>query len=510
MLRDNKFFEVIFKRLAVNQIRDGDFALSCRVMEDENGRRIQITPAEDLLKILVGWDDATGTSFSFIAYRDFWTLSKIKREFGYDAEPFEKSDDTGESVGAHGDEYGMFTQNAPSGKEASVPSGQNKLPKAMIVDYWGYEVINGAVKIVNLILINNECVQFVVTDYKRINWFIGHSFVVAGKPYSMGFIDPLIDPQIELNDRTAEEGDLVRIGAHMKFLAINVPDFDEKTIKPGSGQVIFIEGENADFRPLIPQISNTPAENYINRMLEHMFTLGIPKIALAAGTAPYTGRVGAIQYQPFADLINDLRIQWEIVMRDMFREIQQYFIDYFPETHSFMTEHISDENGGYDGDLVIRDVEFDWDNVLPLSRSDKVVDASTMRDRNAISLHTYLKEAGYRNPDEEIKKLIKESNDPEIQAVNQKFLEFSKGATELQIDSQRAKIEAEEASAEMLGGLSTQPSAREKATPPILTPEQNSGRRNVMPSSGTPTGQTASLKGAVNQKTQNMNAQNGV
>lgn len=247
-------------------------------------------------------------------------------------------------------------------------------------------------------------------------------------------------------------------------------------------------------------------------MLEHLFTLGIPKIALAAGTAPYTGRVGAIQYQPFADLINELRIQWEIVLRDMIVAIQQYMIDYFPETHSFMREHIADETGGYDGELVIRDVQFDWDNVLPLSRSDKVVDASTLRDRHAISLHTYLKEAGFRNPSEEIKKLIKESEDPKLVAVMEKFLEFSKGATDLQLESQKKKMEELEATGESMGMMQEMANgATPKSTPPLLTPEQNSGeRRGVFTGGGSPSGQTASLRGSVAQKSQNMNAKAGV
>ena len=338
--------------------------------------------------------------------------------------------------------------------------------------------------------------------------------MVAGKPWSKGFIDDLVDPQIELNDRSGEEGDLVRVGSHMKFLVVNMPDFDPSSIKPGSGQVIFLEGEDVDFRPLQMSISPFPSESYIDRTTEHLFNLGLPKIALAAGTAPYTGRVAAIQYQPVADIAQNLRMKWEVVLTDLISTIQQYFIDYFPETHQFMKESIYNEDSKTyeDGEMTIREVEFDWENILPLSRSDKVVDASTMRDRNAISLHSYLELTGFKDPQKEIKKLKKEMNDEELVATMTKFQQLSSGAVRAQIDAAQKMRSAEEANAETMGSMEELANKASAAnTPaPILSPEQNSGRRGVSTSTGTPTGQTATLKGSVAQASQNINAQQGV
>lgn len=524
VLRDNKFFDVVFKRCGMNQVRDADFALECKVVEDElEGKHIEISPMEDLLKVSVLWDDASGSSFSGIIFKDKWTLSKIKREFGFDAEPMSEKEPQSTTKGSHqNDQYGMFSTS--TGEIAGkVPTGANKLPKAEIIDYWGYEVLKKKgddqekVYVVNLVFINNDLKQFVVTDYKKIPRFVGHSFISPGKPWSMGFIDPLVDPQIELNDRTGEEGDLIRVGSHMKFLAVNMEDFDPDSIKPGSGQVIFIEGEDADFRPLVSQFSNIPSETYLNRMTDHLHTLGLPKIALSSGTAPYTGRVAAIQYQPIVDVITDLRIQWETVMTELIKTIQEYFIDYFPESHSFMTEHIAGESledPGTDGKPIVRDVEFDWDNVLPLSRSDKVVDASTLRDRHAISLHTYLEEAGFRNASAEIKKLKIESNDKELMALMEKFSQFSRGATQAAIDSRKQQVQAEEEIAAQTGQMTEAMNNAQQPTPksnaPVLNKSQNDGRRGVPSGVGTPTGQTASAKGAVAQTTQNMNAKAGV
>ena len=512
--RDNKFWTSIFKKLTSNQVRDGDFMFDCKVMEDNKGKRIVISPNEDVLKVMVGWDDAAGTSFSFAVFSDLVSTQKIFREYGFEAEPISETGiNQGDSKGSHlNDQYGLLSTD--SGKSATIPSGQNKLPKARVADYWGYEVIKDEVKVVNLIYIKKKLVQFFVTDYEDIPKFIGHSFVVAGKPWSAGFIDQLVDTQIELNDRSGEEGDLVRIGSHMKFLAVNMPDFDPTSILPGSGQVIFIEGEGADFKPLQMTISPFPSADYINRNMEHLFTLGIPKISLAAGTAPYTGKVGAIQYQPFVDLIDDLRVQWEVVLRDLSVMIQKYFIAYFPELKQIMTESIIDPVTGEttDGEMIVRDIEFDWDNVLPLSRSDKVVDAATLRDRGLISVSTTLEEAGFRDPQKEIKKLKKEGKDAELIALMPKFQQFSQGDVQAKLDPQKEMANAQEEQAGQTGQTSDAiASAVQTATKaPILNSSQNDGKRGVLSATGTPTGQTATAKGAVAQEGQNLNAQGGI
>ncbi|MBK9272860.1 MAG: hypothetical protein IPM48_14850 [Saprospiraceae bacterium] len=511
VFKDNKFFPVKMEKAAVSQVRDGDFVIDCRVIknQDTDQPEIKITPNEDVLKVSVGWDDASGTSFSSITFSDLWTLDKIKREYDFEAEPVgDEKTANASSRGSHNnDQYGIFS-NASGSDAETVPDGIAKVPKARVTDYWGWEVIDGKAKVINIIYINKDLKQFVVTDYKDIPKKVGHSFVVAGKPWSMGFIDPLIDPQLELNDRTGEEGDLVRVGSHMKFLVLNMPDFDAKSVKPGSGQVIFLEGENVDFKPLQMSISPFPSDVYLDRVMEHMFNLGLPKIALSAGTAPYTGRVAAIQYQPVADLVESFRGKWNDVLEDLIKQIQQYLIDYFPETHSFMRESIMTEEGMFeDGELVIRDVTFDWDNILPLSRSDKVVDASTLRDRGAISLHTYLEQVGFPDPAKEIKKMKMEHKDEDLMTLLQKFNEFSPGAVKASIEARKAMVESEAQMAESNQILQNQPTPAVKA--PLRSQEQND-QRGIPSAMGTPTGQTASARGAVAQTSQNINAQSGV
>ena len=179
-----------------------------------------------------------------------------------------------------------------------------------------------------------------------------------------------------------------------------------------------------------------------------------------------------------------------------------------------MTESISEGETLREGDMIIRDVEFDWENILPLSRSDKVVDASTMRDRNAISLHTYLEQTGFRDPQKEIKKLKKEMQDPDLVTTMPKFQQLSDAAVQAELEAKQKTLQAEEANAETFGTMQDMVAKANRGSQPtkapILSPEQNEGKRGVLTGTGTPTGQTATQKGAVAQTTQNINAQQGI
>jgi hypothetical protein len=501
VLDDNDFFEVIYDRCSAIQVRDGDFAIKCIVEENEvEGRFIKIDHVEDISKLHVMWDDAAGKSFSAIAYEDTWTLDKIRQEFdGYDAEAMglENQDSSSSS---HGDEYGILGSNT---RYSSTSTGQNELPKQKVTDYWGRKKVGDSWKIVNAILVGKEMIQLQYTDYKRMPWMVGHSYPNPRYPWSISFIDALIDPQVELNDRQSEEGDLIRIGSHMKFLVVNMPDFDEKSLKPGSGQAIFIEGENADFRPLSPNISMFPSEAYLNRTMEHMFTLGLPKIAFAAGTAPYTGRVGAIQYQSVVDPVNKMRVKWQKVLKDLVELIQEYFEMFFPETEGFMTAH--SESG--DMGIIHRKVEFDWENILPMSKSDMIVDASTLFDRDAIPVRKYLDLSGLNDAPRIIKELKKESKDEELLTARGKFKELSVAATNAQILQQ--KTIAEETNAEQLGNVAAVSQASAPQPKPIMHENQNQGQapKGISSAKGVPTTGQVSQMGAVRQAQQNLNAQ---
>ena len=147
---------------------------------------------------------------------------------------------------------------------------------------------------------------------------------------------------------------------------------------------------------------------------------------------------------------------------------------------------------------------------MPLSRSDKVVDAATLRDRGLISVYTTLEEAGFRNPSEEVKKLKKELKDPELMQIRTQFAPLSPGVVQSQLDARKAQMALEEENAARMGEAAQTNGATPKSpTPPVLTPEQND-RRGIPSGGGTPTGQSATQKGAVDNASQNINAKAGV
>ena len=96
--------------------------------------------------------------------------------------------------------------------------------------------------------------------------------------------------------------------------------------------------------------------------------------------------------------------------------------------------------------------------------------------------------------------------------IMEKFTQFSPGVVKAQLDAQREMqmVAEEQAGANAAQVAEAVPPGTPSANTPILHSDQNSGRRGVLTGTGTPTGQTASLKGNVAQKTQNINAQAGV
>lgn len=527
VLYDNKFQKTTFKRGGLNQIRDGNFAIKCWVEVDKNGdRAIKIVGAEDLSKLHVLWDDSSGTSFSALAYVDEWSVAKVKREFGADIEiPDTAKDTSNTSGGQQGDEYGTTTGTGVAGSRNMYPDYKGKNAKVQVADYWGWakvpvteedeegetQVTGSEYKVINAILLgkgdDSSLVQYIETDYRRIPWFIGHCEPNPGKPWSGAFIDNIIDANIELNDRSGEEADLIRAGANKKYLAINMPDFDPQSIRTGSAQVIFIEGEDADFRQLSETVNIFPSESYTNKTMEHLFNLGLPRIAIASGTAPYTGRAGAIQYQPVADTVQDLRDNWDVVLQDLFDMIQEYAIDYFPETAELFKIATMDEDGRIiDSEPTLRKIGFDWDSPTPLSRSDRVVDAVTLYDRKAIPLRKLLEEVGYDDPARMIKELKEEWKDEDLVAIRTRFEELGEGVRTAQNEARREQLELEEEIlAEQQGAQGGTPENQ-----PILT-QGNSERRGVSQARGVPnTGQTVSQQGDARATQQNINAQRGV
>ena len=240
--------------------------------------------------------------------------------------------------------------------------------------------------------------------------------------------------------------------------------------------------------------------------MDHLFNLGLPKIAIAAGSAPLTGRIGVIQYQSVSDLVDMLRVKLIPVMEGVIKRIQNYSIQFFPETKGFMTAF--DGESMQDIGITKRDVEFDWDSVLPQSRSEGIVDASNLYDRGAISLKTYLEMSGFRDPMRKIKELKKENEDQDLVTIRKQFQQYARGAVQAQIEAQSAL--AEEALAEQnaqAAAIQQEAQPQQQAPSTIKQNYQNGEDKQPSSSAGVAgVGATTSQAGNVKQVSQQLRA----
>lgn len=516
VLYDNDFYEIIFKRGTLTQIRDGDAAIKCVVEDNAAGREIKMYLCEQMENLYVLWDDVQGTTFSAVAYVQEWTNERIRREFpNIEISDSRSGEVAATSTGSHdNDQYGIFA----SSTNATAPSGKNKVPKNKVVDLWVWAAFdadengNKKYRVVNEVLIGTgedaQVAEFMETDYRRIPWVFIHGESNPGKPWSSAFIDALFDANIELNDRTGEEADVIRIGANRKFVIKNMPDFDAESLKPGSGQGIYIEGEDADFYPLPDSINVFPSESYKNSVMDHLFNLGLPKIALSAGSSPYTGRVGAIQYQAVTDEVTDLRIAWNKALKDLFTMIQEYGMDFFDMGDVFILSEETAPGEYEDMGGIVRRVDFDWENPLPLSRSDAVVDAATMFDRKVLPVRMFLEMAGFKDPNRIVKELKKEWKDPDLVPIRSQFDNLADSVLKKQNDATRLQAQTQEQIAEAAAMNNPQPST----TPaPMRHSFQNQGQnRGISQAPGAPASGAVSQQGAMRQTQQNNNAARGV
>lgn len=476
VLDDNFFKEVQLRRGAMTQIRDGDVAIKCVVEKDPNGEKnIKMYLCEEMENLYVLWDDMQGTSFSALAYIQRRSREAIMREFPNAKVPDTSGRDLTQSSQTLGDHnnnqyatIGMMGSN-----KTMAPSGKNKAPGENVVDFWGWlatenDANNEPIyKIVNMVLIGTgesaQIVQYIKTDYKKIPWIFVHSEENPGKPWSSSFNDILFDANIELNDRSGEEADVIRQGANRKFVVKNMADFDADSLKTGSGQVIFIDGDNVDFAPLDGTINVFPSESYKNSMLDHLFSLGLPRIALSASGAAYSGRVVALQYQAVADEIIDVRNSWTVALKQIITMIQDYGIMFFPEAGQIFTISQDDGYGNMeDAGQEARRVEIDWQNPIPLSKSDAVVDASTLFDRKALPLRMLLDAAGYTDPVRIIKELKKEWKDPDLVPIRSKFENLApavvKSQSEASIEEANTQVEVQQITTQGQGPQNKPPS----------------------------------------------------
>jgi hypothetical protein len=148
------------------------------------------------------------------------------------------------------------------------------------------------------------------------------------------------------------------------------------------------------------------------------------------------------------------------------------------------------------GNFVVRNVEFDWNDILPISQSDKIVNIANKYNMIGIPLEQAYKELGYRNTGAMIDKLKKELEDPNLMILRSKMWQLSQGLLEA---NNNAAVMAQGNGAEAMAGGNVNQSA------PMLNSSQNTESSQPMASSQGTTA-VSSAQGVLQKAQQNLAA----
>ncbi len=480
--KENRFWKTTYRRASFNQSCLGDAAVKTYIKDG----KIIIRSHDDMGSILVGWNGTEPGGFDCVLAEYQLTPKAIEDEYGIKVDERKiSSKNNGTSTGNwQGNEWG--TKGSTVGAPV-LPTGKNDLPTLRVVEYDSKDYY--AMKI------EGELVQLSYKDdisYPKISyWTFVHNIPNPPSNWSIADIDYLIDVQVEMNDNDSRASDYIRVGGVQRYVAYNMNDFDPESVKTSSGQVIFVNSPDgtAKFEALSTNVNNFPSDSYHERKLKQMYDMGLPKVNYGASGAD-SGRSKAMDYQSSIDLTIFKRDSWELALQDIIEKIQIFGhflhqdLDWFNNT---------------DEEFVVRNFEFDWTDILPVSQADKIVNIANKYSMIGIPLVQAYKELGYRNPEAMVEQLKKELDDPNLMILRSKQWALSGGL--LQAQNEAATMAQTNMS-------ETPPPGGTNEAGTTLTSSQNSETSKPMASKGGTTSYS-SMQGMVDKTRQNTQAKGG-
>lgn len=481
--RINRFFKKTYRRAAFIQAQLGDVAIKTYI--DPVTNEIKICGHDDMETISVGWNGEPG-KFDFVIVENDLTPELVRELYGVKVNSkalSSLSQDENKTSGGwlNGGQWGRGS----SKKGETLPSGKNRLPKVHVVEYDSNDIY--AIKI------EGELVQLIVKDdinYPKLElWTIVPNIPNPPSPWSIADIDYLIDIQVELNENDNRTADHLRVGNVQRYIAYNLNDFDPESIKTTSGQVIFVDDPDgkARFEPLQTNINNFPDDQYNSRKIQQMYDMGLPKVNYGASGAD-SGRSKAIDYQSSVDLTQFKRDAWELALQDICEKIQILGNYLLGDQFDWFTDN--------QGNFIVRNVEFDWADALPISQSDKIVNIANKYNMIGIPLEQAYKELGYRNTGAMVESLKKELSDPNLMILRSKMWQLSQGI--LEANNVAATLAQSNGSAAMPAGGGNQAS-------PTLSSSDNQPNSSPMAAKGGTTA-VSSAQGVLQKAQQNLRA----
>jgi hypothetical protein len=479
--KENRFWKTTYRRGAFNQATLGDAMIKTYIKDG----KIILRQHDDMGSIMVGWNGTDADGFDDVIAEYYLTTKAIKEEYGIEVNEKKIPDNGAKSSSSQGDwDSNQWATKGNRATSPTNPTGKNDLPKLRIVefdckDYYGVKI-------------EGELVQLNFKDdetFPKISfWTPVHNIPNPPSNWSIADIDYLVDLQIELNDNDNRSSDYIRVGGVQRYVAYNMNDFDPESIKTSSGQVIFVNSSDntSRFEPLQTNINNFPADQYHERKMKQIYDMGLPKVNYGASGAD-SGRSKAMDYQSSIDLTVFKRDAWEIALQSIIEKIQILGHFLHPELDFFNNE---------DGEFVVRNFEFDWTDILPVSAADKIVNVANKYNMIGIPLVQAFKELGYRNPEAMVEQLKKELADPNLMILRSKQWALSSGL--LQAQNQAATLAQTNTSETPPPGGVNEPS-------PTLNSSENQSTNKPMASKGGTTSYS-SMGGMVEKARQNATA----
>lgn len=488
--KENRFWKTTYRRGAFNQSLLGDAAIKTYIKDD----KIIICSYDDMSQVMVGWNGTDG-GYDCVIAESHLTAKAIYDLYGIKVN--EKKIPEPQSASQQGDwDSNQWATKGNRMGSTNLPTGKNDIPTLKVCEYDSKDYY--ALKI------EGELVELAYKDdisYPKVSyWTFIHNIPNPPSNWSIADIDYLTDVQVEMNDNDNRSSDYIRVGGVQRYVAYNMSDFDPESVKTSSGQVIFVSSPDgtAKFEPLATNVNNFPADQYHQRKLAQMYDMGLPKVNYGASGAD-SGRSKAMDYQSSIDLTIFKRDSWELALQDIIEKIQIFGHFLHPELDFF---------NDVDGNFVVRNFEFDWTDILPVSQADKIVNIANKYSMIGIPLVQAYKELGYRNPEAMVEQLKKELSDPNLMILRSKQWPLSEGLLEAQNNASMMQ-QTNMSETPPPGGIppaGNTPGAGNPNQPsPTLTTSENTATSKPMSAKGGTT-VFSSMQGMVDKARQNATA----
>lgn len=492
VFKENLFWKKAYRRGVFNQVVMGDAAIKtypCNkgtIEEPEWG--IKITNQEKIDNIMVAWRGDDNFEYDCVIVEEERTIKSIEDEFGVKIPEklavSKRSDGFTMSKGKSTWSEGKLWESDKKGG-SEIPE-EPDLPSIVLTEYDD--------KNYYMLLVGSEFIEFVEKDgvtYPKVEYY---TFVpnipIPRSQWSQGDLDDMMQPQIEFNEASNDERDYIRVGAAQKFLAINMSDFDPKSLKTGSGGVIFVDSPDGTsrFEPLATNVNVFPVDQYLNRVHQVIFDMGVPKVSYGSAGAD-SGRSKAIDYQSMVELLDFKRGSWEMALSQIFEKIQRIGEFYFGKDVEFFKDSATDK-------FVVRYPDFNWAEIVPVTQADKVVNVLN-KVQMGLPFRLAFKELGYTDVDGVINEMKRESRDSELMEFRSKMYQLTGGI-----------VEATKKAQAVVGGMEQPPPGGGPGAPEVNIPNMSSpGSQTTRPMPQPGTTAFTTPQGFIERTRQNLQAQ---